>query len=55
MVAGKVMQAKTDITIIHKVFDAPKDGMMAIGKIRATTMPLIMIEETLLKTASTPR
>ena len=49
------MALKTAIAPIHSPLEVPRLGMMSIGKMRATTMPLIMTEATLLKTARTPR
>ena len=41
--------------MIHIPLLACRTGMIAMGKIRATMMPLIMMVLMLLKTASTPR
>ena len=49
------MHASTDMTAIHSPLLVPSAGMTAMGKTRATTMPLIMMVEMLLNTASTPR
>ena len=49
------MQERIDMQIIHIVLLVPSEGIIAMGNMRATTMPLIIIVEILLNTASTPR
>ena len=49
------MQESMDMTIIHIVLLVPSAGIIAMGKMSATTMPLIIIVEILLNTANTPR
>ena len=49
------MHESTHMQVIHKPLLVPKDGIIAMGKMSATTMPLIMMVLMLLNTASTPR
>ena len=49
------MALRHPIAMIQRFWEVPSEGMTSIGKMRATTMPLIMTEATLLKTARTPR
>ena len=49
------MHERMLMQVIQRSLLVPSEGMMSIGKTRATTMPLIMMVEMLLNTASTPR
>ena len=48
------MQESTHMHTIHRPLLVPREGMIAIGNMRATMMPLIMMVLMLLNTASTP-
>ncbi len=49
------MMDKMTAIFIHAALSTPNAGKTTIGNIKATRMPVIMTEATLLNTASTPR